>query len=68
LDAGLLRALNARGVETRWGLFGRDADFASAVEAGVEGLSVNDPLSAYRAIDAADGQEGYAAAQCLRAR
>lgn len=64
LDEDLLRALNARGVEGRWGLFRRNADFAAAVEAGAEGVSVNDPVAAYRAIDAADGQDGYAAAQC----
>lgn len=66
LDADLLEALNARGVEGRWGLFGRGADFAAAVEAGAEGVSVNDPAGAYRAIDAADGRDGYAAAQCAR--
>ncbi len=66
LNEDLARALNARGVEVRWGLFRRNADFASAVEAGVEGVSVNDPVAAYRAIDAADGQDGYAALQCAR--
>lgn len=66
LDEALLQALNARGVEGRWGLFRRHADFARAVEAGVEGVSVNDPAAAYRAIDAADGQDGYAALQCAR--
>lgn len=66
LDADLLSALNERGVEGRWGLFGRDPDFAAAVEAGVEGVSVNDAEAAYRAIDAADGQDGYVAAQCAR--
>ncbi|MEQ1491523.1 MAG: glycerophosphodiester phosphodiesterase family protein [Terricaulis sp.] len=66
LDPSLAQSLNARGVEGRWGLFGRDPDFAAAAEAGVEGVSVNDPEGAYRAIDAADGQDGYAAAQCAR--
>lgn len=66
LDRGLLAALNARGVEARWGLFDRYADFAEAVEAGVQGVAVNDPVAAYRAIDAADGAEGYAALQCAR--
>ena len=68
LDEDLLHALNERGVEGRWGLFRRDADFAAAVEAGAEGVSVNDPASAYRAIDAVDGTDGYAAEQCLTAR
>lgn len=66
LDRNLLEALNARGVEARWGLFDRRADFASATEAGVQGVAVNDPVAAYRAIDAADGQDGFAALQCAR--
>jgi hypothetical protein len=33
----------------------------------VQGVAVNDPAGAYRAIDAADGQEGYAAQQCVAA-
>jgi glycerophosphoryl diester phosphodiesterase len=64
LDRDLLEALNARGVEARWGLFDRRADFTSAVEAGVQGVAVNDPAAAYRAIDAADGQDGFAALRC----
>jgi glycerophosphoryl diester phosphodiesterase len=64
LDRELLEALNARGVEARWGLFDRHADFAGAAEAGVQGVAVSDPAAAYRAIDAADGQDGYAALQC----
>lgn len=67
LDHALLAALNARGVEARWGVFDRRADFAAAAEAGVQGLAVNDPETAHRAIDAADGAEGYAALQCLTA-
>jgi glycerophosphoryl diester phosphodiesterase len=66
LDRGLLTALNARDVEARWGLFDRYADFAEAAEAGVQGVAVNDPAAAFRAIDAADGQGGYAAAECVR--
>jgi glycerophosphoryl diester phosphodiesterase len=66
LDRDLLQALNARGVEARWGLFDRYADFADAAEAGVQGVAVNDPAAAFRAIDAADGQDGYAAAECVR--
>jgi glycerophosphoryl diester phosphodiesterase len=65
LDSALLEALNERGVEARWGLFRRNADFAEAAEAGVQGVAVNDAGGAYRAIDAADGAEGYAAAQCV---
>lgn len=67
LDRALLAALNARGVEARWGLFDRRADFTAAAEAGVQGVAVNDPAAAYRAIDAADGADGYAALQCVTA-
>jgi len=67
LDADLLAALNARGVEARWGLFDRGADFAAAVEAGVQGIAVNAPEAAYRAVDTADGVEGYAPMRCLGA-
>jgi glycerophosphoryl diester phosphodiesterase len=67
LDRDLLAALNSRGVEARWGLFDRYADFAEAAEAGVQGVAVNDPAAAYRAIDAADGAESYAALQCVGA-
>jgi glycerophosphoryl diester phosphodiesterase len=66
LDRSLLAALNARGVEARWGLFARNADFAEAAEAGVQGVAVNNPAAAYRAIDTADGEEGYTALQCVR--
>ncbi|MEQ1771973.1 MAG: glycerophosphodiester phosphodiesterase family protein, partial [Devosia sp.] len=68
VNADLLRELNARGVEGRLGRFDRNADFAAAVEAGVQGVSVNNPAGAYRAIDAADGQDGFAAARCVAAR
>lgn len=64
LDRELLRALNARSVEARWGLFDRRADFAAAAEAGVQGVAVNAPEAAVRALDAADGEDGYAALQC----
>lgn len=66
LDRDLLAALKARGVETRWGRFDRRADFAEAAEAGVQGVAVNDPEGAVRAIDGADGEDGYAALQCAR--
>ncbi|MCX7357859.1 MAG: glycerophosphodiester phosphodiesterase family protein [Alphaproteobacteria bacterium] len=66
LDDGLATMLNARGVEARQGLFERYPDFAAAMSAGVQSVSVNDPEAAYRAIDAADGRDGYAATQCAR--
>jgi glycerophosphoryl diester phosphodiesterase len=67
LDATLVEALEARGVEGRWGRFDRNADFAAAAEAGIEGVAVNDAAAAFRAIDAADGEDGYAALQCVSA-
>jgi len=67
LDRHLLAALNARDVEARWGMFDRQPNFAAAVESGVESIAVNRPEAAYRAIDAADGVDGYAATRCLGA-
>jgi glycerophosphoryl diester phosphodiesterase len=67
LDAGLVRALAERGVEARFGIFGRDDRFAEMAEAGVQSLAVDDVGAAYRAADAADGEEGYAALQCAAA-
>ncbi len=64
LDSDLVEALDARGVEGRWGRFDRYGDFASAAETGVEGVAVNDPVAAFRAVDAADGEDGYAAFSC----
>lgn len=67
LDESLVRALAERGVEARFGVFGRDDRFAAMAEAGVQSLAVDDVEAAYRAADAADGEEGYAALQCARA-
>lgn len=67
LDAPLARAFAERGVESRWGRFERRADFGAAARAGVAGLAVNDVDAAFRAIDAADGVEGYAALACAAA-
>lgn len=63
----LVEALEARGVESRFGMFDRGDDFSGAAYAGIAGLSVNHTLTAFRAVDAADGQDGYAASQCLGA-
>lgn len=68
LDAGLMRVLAERGVEVRFGVFGRDDRFAEMVEAGVQSLAVDDVAAAYSAADAADGEEGYAALQCAAAQ
>lgn len=60
----LAAALRARGVEARFGLFGRDSRFAEIIGVGVQSLAVDDVESAFRAVDAADGVDGYAALQC----
>lgn len=60
----LVEALAARGVESRVGMFNRGDDFAGAARAGIAGLAVGDVETAFRAIDAADGAEGFAALQC----
>jgi glycerophosphoryl diester phosphodiesterase len=62
----LVEALAARGVETRVGMFRRGDDFGGAAHAGVTGVAVNHVDAAFRAIDAADGAEGFAALQCVR--
>lgn len=67
-DESLVEALSARGVEARVGLFGRGDDFAGAAQAGIAGVAVNDTPGAYREIDGVDGEEGFAANQCLTAR
>lgn len=64
----LVEALAARGVEARVGMFSRGDDFAGAAHAGIAGVAVNDTLAAFREIDGADGEEGFAALQCLSAR
>lgn len=64
----LVEALAARGVESRVGMFRRGEDFAGAVHAGVQGLSVNYVEEALSAVDEADGAQGLAALQCVSAR
>jgi glycerophosphoryl diester phosphodiesterase len=63
-DASLVEALGARGVETRFGMFGEGRDYASARRSGAQIVAVDDAAEAFRDLDAADGQEGYAALQC----
>lgn len=62
--AGLVEALAARGVEARFGMFGEVRDFSGAARAGAQIVAVDDAAKAYRDLDAADGQLGYAALQC----
>lgn len=63
-DASLVRALAARGVETRVGMFGDARDYARAARMGVQIVAVDDAAEAVRALDAADGEEGYVALRC----
>ena len=66
-DTALLAALAARGVESRVGAFGPNPDFGSLARSGVQGVSANDAVGAYRAFDAADDIDGYEALQCAGA-
>ncbi len=63
-DAALVRALAERGVETRSGMFGEGRDYSNAVRQGVQIVAVEDAREALRDVDAADGEQGLAAAQC----
>lgn len=65
--ASLVEALAAQGVETRFGMFGEGRDYAGATRAHAQIVAVDDAAEAVRDLDAADGQEGYAALQCARA-
>jgi glycerophosphoryl diester phosphodiesterase len=60
----LVEALAARGVETRFGMFGEGRDYTGAAHAHAQIVAVDDAAEAVRDLDAADGQEGYAALQC----
>jgi len=63
-DAALVRALAERGVETRSGMFGEGRDYTNAVRQGVQIVAVEDAREALRDIDAADGEQGFAAQRC----
>lgn len=67
-DAELVESLAARGVEARFGMFGEGRDYANAIRARAQIVAVDDAAEAVRDLDAADGEEGYAALQCLAAR
>ncbi len=60
----LIEALTARGVEARFGMFGEGRNYANALRAGVQIVAVDDAAEAVRDLDAADGEEGYAAMRC----
>ncbi len=65
--ASLVEALNAHGVETRFGMFGEGRDYSNAARACAQIVAVDYAAEAVRDLDAADGAEGYAALQCLSA-
>lgn len=62
----LVEALAARGVETRFGMFGAGRDYANALRERAQIVAVDDSREAARDIDAADGEEGLASLQCAR--
>lgn len=62
--ASLVEALAARDVETRFGMFGEGRDYAGAAMARAQIVAVDDAAEAVRDLDAADGEDGYAALQC----
>ncbi len=62
----LVQALAERGVETRFGMFGANRDYANALRARAQMVAVDDPAEAGRDLDAADGAQGHAALQCVR--
>jgi len=64
--ASLVEALAARGVETRFGMFGAGRDYANALRARAQIVAVDDAREAARDIDAADGEGGLASLQCVR--
>lgn len=62
----LLDALAARGVEARFGMFGDGRDFGNARRTGAQVVAVDSAEEAFADLDAADGEEGFAALQCAR--
>ena len=62
----LVEALAGRGVETRFGMFGEDRNYADAARAHAQIVAVDDAEEAARDLDAADGEEDQAALQCAQ--
>lgn len=65
--ASLVDALAARGVETRFGMFGDDRNYTDAARAHAQIVAVDNAAEAVRDLDAADSEDGHAALQCARA-
>jgi glycerophosphoryl diester phosphodiesterase len=66
-DRRLVRALAARGVEARVGMFGDRHDFDARARMGAHIVAVDEVAAAVRDLDAHDGVDGYGALLCLRA-
>jgi glycerophosphoryl diester phosphodiesterase len=66
--ASLVDSLAARGVETRFGMFGEGRNYVGAARAHAQIVAVDDAAEAVRDLDAADGEEGQAATQCANGR
>lgn len=63
-------ALAQRGVEARFGMFGRNAPASQAAafaETGLQIISTDDPGAMVHVLDAADGVRGYGALTCVGA-
>jgi len=67
VNTTLLEALNARGVEGRFGQFDGLPNYVGLALNGVESVATNDPVGAVRGFDAADDAEGYEALRCAQA-
>jgi len=65
--ADLIDALAARGVEARFGMFGDGRDYSNAARIGVQIVAADNAAEVYRDLDAADGEDGYAALRCASA-
>ncbi|HET9232072.1 MAG TPA: glycerophosphodiester phosphodiesterase family protein [Vitreimonas sp.] len=64
-------ALGQRGVEARFGMFGRNApasQTAAFAETGLQIISTDAPDEAVASLDENDGENGYAALQCVAAQ
>ncbi|ANP46298.1 glycerophosphodiester phosphodiesterase family protein [Candidatus Viadribacter manganicus] len=62
--ASLVSALAARGVETRFGMFGHDRNYVEAARAHAQIVAVENAAEAVRDLDEADGDEGNGVFQC----
>ncbi len=68
LDEALVRAMTARGVEVRYGMFGGARQYETVAGRGVQIVAVDDPLPAAAMFDILDRAAGYDALQCVSAQ